>query len=97
MRVLLDTNIIIHREASIAVNEDVGVLFKWLDSLHHTKCVHPVSVEEIRGHGDPRVVKSMSIKLDSYHVLESNRGSRCTGRSSPPVQGVCHRQESSYL
>ena len=34
MKVLLDTNIIIHREASKVVNQDVGTLFKWLDKCH---------------------------------------------------------------
>ena len=30
MRALLDTNIVIHREATTAVNQDIGTLFKWL-------------------------------------------------------------------
>jgi len=50
MKILLDTNIVIHREASTVVNEDIGVLFRWLDNLHHTKCIHPITVEEIAKH-----------------------------------------------
>ncbi|GAH65130.1 unnamed protein product [marine sediment metagenome] len=46
MRILLDTNIVIHREAATVVNEDIGILFKWLDNLHHIKCIHPMTVEE---------------------------------------------------
>ena len=53
MRILLDTNIVIHREAATVVDEDIGILFKWLDNLHHTKCIHPVTVEEIEKHRDP--------------------------------------------
>ncbi len=70
MRVLLDTNIVIHREASTAVNEEIGILFKWLDSLHYTKCVHPVTVEEIEKHKDTRVKKTFEVKLGNYNVLK---------------------------
>ncbi len=41
MRVLLDTNILIHREASTVVPQDIGQLFFWLDKLKNEKCVHP--------------------------------------------------------
>lgn len=42
MRALLDTNILIHREAAIVKNEDIGQLFNWLDKLHIDKVVHPI-------------------------------------------------------
>jgi len=72
MKALLDTNIIIHREAvTPGVNADVGTLFKWLDRLKYEKCIHPVTVEEIGGHGDPKVVKAMAIKLGSYIQLQT--------------------------
>jgi len=71
MRILLDTNIVIHREAATVVDEDIGILFKWLDNLHHTKCIHPVTIEEIEKHGDPRVLKSFRVKLASYNVLKT--------------------------
>jgi hypothetical protein len=38
MRVLFDTNILIHREASVAVRQDIGRLFRWLDKLGYEKC-----------------------------------------------------------
>jgi len=69
MRVLLDTNIIIHREASRILNQDIGVLFNWLDKLHYTKCVHPVTVEELNRHLDGDVAKTMQLKLASYQVM----------------------------
>ena len=50
MKILLDTNIVIHREAATVVDEDIGVLFRWLDNLHYTKCIHAVTVEEIEKH-----------------------------------------------
>ena len=40
MKILLDTNIVIHREATTVVDEDIGILFRWLDNLHHIKCIH---------------------------------------------------------
>ena len=71
MRVLLDTNIIIHREATTVVNSSIGVLFRWLDRLKHEKCVHPISAEEIKRHQDPRVAASFEKKLQSYSVLKT--------------------------
>lgn len=71
MRVLLDTNIIIHREASRVVNQDIGVLFKWLDRLHHKKCVHPMTADELKTHKDPDTVSTMQIKLTNYDVLST--------------------------
>lgn len=71
MRVLLDTNILIHREAHTVVREDIGTLFRWLDDLGHNKCVHPESVAEIKKHADARVRKTLGIKLGSYSVLKT--------------------------
>jgi predicted nucleic acid-binding protein len=71
LKVLLDTNIVVHREASSAVNEDIGILFKWLDDLHHTKCIHPVTAQELLSHGDPKTRRTLEIKLGNYHVLQT--------------------------
>lgn len=71
MKILLDTNIIIHREAQHIVNSDIGNLFKWIDNLYHTKCIHPVTVEEINQYKDPKVLRTLNIKLDSYNVLRT--------------------------
>lgn len=43
MRVLLDTNIIIYRENSKALNYSVWHLFRWLDKLNFEKFIHPLS------------------------------------------------------
>src|SRR5947208_1466026 len=71
MRVLLDTNIVIHREAATAVKQDIGILFNWLDRLHHAKCIHPLSVAEIQKHKDPKVVSTFEIKLKNYVDLKT--------------------------
>ncbi|MCV9386861.1 PIN domain-containing protein [Reichenbachiella ulvae] len=71
MRVLLDTNIIIHREASRVINEDIGSLFNWLDRLHYEKCVHPLTLEEISKHQNEDVVKTMAIKIKNYDQLKT--------------------------
>ena len=71
MRVLLDTNILIHREAAIVVRSDIGKLFLWLDKLKYEKCVHPLSLNEIAAHQDARVRTTFQAKLQSYHVLKT--------------------------
>jgi predicted nucleic acid-binding protein len=71
MRVLLDTNIIIHREATRITNQDIGVLFNWLDKLHHTKCVHPITVDELNRNINPETVKTIQAKLKNYHLLQT--------------------------
>ncbi len=71
MRVLIDTNIIIHREANRVVNADIGLLFNWLDKLRYVKCVHPLSIEEISTHQDPDVVNTMNIKIANYNLLKT--------------------------
>jgi len=71
VKILLDTNIVIHREAATAINEDIGVLFRWLDNLHHVKCIHPVTVEEIQKHQDPKVRRAFEVKLGNYNVLKT--------------------------
>lgn len=68
-RALLDTNILIYREARTIVRDDIGPLFRWLDQLRYEKCVHPDSVGEVRRHADPQVVRTLDLKLKSYPAL----------------------------
>jgi predicted nucleic acid-binding protein len=70
MRALLDTNILIHREAPVVVRQDIGILFGWLDRLGIEKWIHPSSVEDISRHGDRRVRRSFAAKLASYRAIE---------------------------
>jgi len=69
MRVLLDTNIIIHREAAKIVVQDIGSLFNWLDKLHHTKHIHPVTIAEINKLKDRVKRDSFNVKISSYAEL----------------------------
>src|SRR5688572_30798102 len=71
MKVLLDTNVLIHREARTVVREDIGRLFQWLDRLGHEKYVHPDCADEIKKHSDPNVVRTLGIKLGSYNLLKT--------------------------
>lgn len=71
MRVLLDTNIVIHREASRILNVDIGILFRWLDKGRYIKCVHPVTVKEIQKNINQKTVETLSAKLASYEILKT--------------------------
>jgi predicted nucleic acid-binding protein len=71
MRILLDTNIVIHREASTVVNSSIGILFRWLDRLKYEKCIHPETLNEISRHQDDRVRRSFQAKLQSYSILKT--------------------------
>lgn len=82
MKALLDTNIIIHREASRVINQDIGILFKWLDKVKYEKFIHPVTIREIEKYKDKSTVESFQIKLNSYHQLYFI---------------LCSREEHSYL
>jgi len=70
MKVLLDTNIIIHREANKIYNLDIGQLFNWLDKLKYSKYIHPLTVEELNRYKDPTTLKTMNIKIKSYNTLK---------------------------
>lgn len=48
MKALLNTNIVIHREASKSINKDIGQLFFWLDKTKYEKFLHPLTVDEIK-------------------------------------------------
>lgn len=71
MRALLDTNIVIHREASRILNVDIGVLFRWLDKGKYIKCVHPVTVKEIEKNSNQETVDTLGVKLASYEILKT--------------------------
>ena len=70
MKVLLDTNIIIHREANKIYNLDIGQLFNWLDKLKYAKYIHPLTVEELNRYRDSTATQTMNIKIESYNTLK---------------------------
>lgn len=70
MKILLDTNIIIHREANKIYKPEIGQLFKWIDNLKYSKYIHPLTVEELERYKDPNALDTMSIKIKSYNLLK---------------------------
>jgi len=70
MKALLDTNIIIHREASKVINQDVGILYRWLERAKYTKCIHSLTISEIEKYKNQETVDTFQIKLDSYEHIE---------------------------
>ncbi|CAD0003879.1 PIN domain-containing protein [Flavobacterium salmonis] len=70
MKILLDTNIIIHREANKIYKPEIGQLFKWIDNLKYSKYIHPLTVEELERYKDPNALGTMSIKIESYNLLK---------------------------
>lgn len=71
MKALLDTNNIIHRETPRIINQDIGILFKWLDKGEYTKCIHPINVEEICKNKNQQTVDTLKVKLESYYLLKT--------------------------
>ena len=71
MKILLDTNIIIHREANKIYKLEIGQLFKWIDNLKYSKYIHPLTIEELERYKDPNALDTMSIKIESYNLLKN--------------------------
>ena len=70
MKALLDTNIIIHREANKIVSQDIGILYRWLDRGQYTKCIHSATIEEVKKNPNKETVDLFLVKLESYEVIE---------------------------
>src|SRR5947209_7183833 len=70
MKILLDTNIIIHRESTHVLHKDIGVLFNWLDRLHYEKYIHPITVREINKLKADQLRNLMNVKMESYNVIQ---------------------------
>lgn len=70
MKALLDTNIIIHREANRIVSQDIGILYRWLDRGLYTKCIHSATIEEVKKNPCKETVDLFLVKLESYEIIE---------------------------
>lgn len=70
MKALLDTNIIIHREANRIVSQDIGILYRWLDRGLYTKCIHSATIEEIKKNPRKETVNLFLVKLESYEIID---------------------------
>lgn len=69
--VLLDTNIVIHRESSNNVAYEVMQLYKLIDKLKINKYLHEDIREELSKYKDQKVKEAMISKLEAYNVLSS--------------------------
>src|SRR2546428_249699 len=83
MKILLDTNIVIHRESPHVIMEEIGVLFRWLDRLRYEKCIHPITIQEINKLRNRSARASLGVKLESYVVLNP------TAPLHPSVVSAC--------
>ena len=70
MRVLLDTNIIIHRENTKVTSYSIGELFYWLDKLHYEKMIHPYTINELRKYKDSQMQDLYDAKLSAYSEMK---------------------------
>ena len=70
MKALLDTNIIIHREANKIISQDIGILYRWLDRGQYTKCIHSATIEEVKKNPNKETVDLFLVKLESYEVID---------------------------
>ena len=71
VRVLLDTNIVIHRENKKVSNYSIGLLYRWIDRLNCDKVIHPYTISEIRKYRDPETQEAISVKLEAYETLKT--------------------------
>lgn len=71
MKVLLDTNIVIHRESKHIVNEQIGNLFRLMEKYSIEKFIHPLTIKEISQHKDAKTRQTMAVKLESYEILKT--------------------------
>jgi predicted nucleic acid-binding protein len=71
LRILLDTNIIVHREEKDPTKEEIGKLFWWIDKLKYDKCIHQVTIEEISLHKNHETRKAFLTKMQSYNQLKT--------------------------
>lgn len=68
-RLLIDTNIVVHREAGNVTNESIGRLYRLLEKHGYAKLVHPATADELSRLQNDRTRSSMKIKLSSYQLL----------------------------
>ena len=70
-KVLLDTNIIIHRETKHPAEREIGRLYWWMDKLHYEKCISEVTRTEILKMQDAQNRDGFLIKMAGYTYLQT--------------------------
>jgi len=87
MKILLDTNIIIHRETKDPSKTDIGKLFWWIDRLGYKKCIHNLTINEISKNQDAAARKSFLIKMKSYDCFQT------TAPLKPEMQAISKKYD----
>jgi len=88
-KILLDTNIIIHRETEKVINPDIGKLFNWLDKLQTLKYIHPITKLEINKLKNKDRKTTFNVKLDAYTELKT------TNKLEQKVQEVSNKFDNT--
>jgi len=70
MKILLDTNIVIHRETNNIIEPEIGEVFYWIEKLNYKKYIHPITLLEIEKYKNEKVVRTFTIKLNSYNKIK---------------------------
>ena len=70
-KVLLDTNIIIHRENKKISNYSIGHLYRWIDKLKITKVIHPLALKELSRYEDNEYMGALFVKLEAYEKIHT--------------------------
>lgn len=70
MRVLLDTNIFIYREADHVISDDLQQLLSVLNRIKAELLIHPLSLEEIKRDRDTKRRSIRLSKVGAYSILE---------------------------
>jgi len=92
---LLDTNILIHREASIVVRQEIGLLFNWLNQL---KGAYVLS-KDLRAKKDRRIcaktvwsgrIQSTGWNIEVHYPLEGTAGEKagCPAECNALIEDV---------
>ena len=67
MNVLLDTSIILNKILGNNADQDVKILFKWLDRSNSQKVIHVRTVEELRKTEPPAF---LSLNLFEFKIIQ---------------------------
>lgn len=70
MRILLDTNIFIHREDDKIITPELQNLLRYMGKSGVDVVIHPLSFDDLRNDKDEKRRKVMLSKLNSYNILE---------------------------
>lgn len=89
MKALLDTNIVIARDANTVVNQDIGILYRWLEKAYYQKCVHQITVDEIHRNSNQTTVRIFDVKMAQYEILLT------TASLHPKVKAISNKYDKT--